>query len=92
MTLREEVARAMFEDQPVYSDKADAYDMPHVRAVFERAADAAIAILLERLKEPTEAMLEAGERCFWNGSYDYTDELRDAFKAMMTRALSEEGE
>lgn len=63
--LREVIARAMFEASPAYPDKADAYDMPHVRNVYDGAADAALAAIKAAgfvvvPAEPTEAMKLAG--------------------------------
>tara|TARA_Y100001951_G_scaffold34530_1_gene27208 strand:- start:244 stop:543 length:300 start_codon:yes stop_codon:yes gene_type:complete len=59
-SLREEVARAMHATSPKGS--ADTFEIPHVRDVYERAADAAIAIVTKRAAERVSELADSRER------------------------------
>ena len=76
-TLREAVARAIAETEGF--DPA----MDHIEGWYE-TADAAIATMLERLRTPSEGMIEAGESVFDAAAYADLVSQTEVWQAMLT--------
>lgn len=78
-TLREAVARAIAEIEGF--DPA----MDCIESWYE-TADAAIATMFERLRTPSEGVIEAGERAWMNRDLNDPEShpIRDCFRAMLT--------
>ena len=55
------------------------------------AADAAIAAVFEQLREPTEAMAQAGAGSYGDYFYFKEDHAKECWKAMLDAALHEAG-
>lgn len=105
-TLREAVARAIFEKEGYCSgedddpfrrltwEEAAADDYPVLAAKAREMADAAIRTVLERLREPGDDMLEVGQNVC-NAAYLEPDELpADAYfvwQAMLDAAVRKVG-
>lgn len=92
MTIREEIIQAA--QQAI----AEAAQMPEQRARYKVHATAAFNAIVERMKEPSEAMLACGSMLSSAGYFADTasqaelmrnDDARDIWQAMLS-ALSEE--
>lgn len=85
-TLREAVARAIC--MALYGEEIrDALLIsPLERWECFDSADAAIATMFERLRTPSEGMIEAGERAWMNRDLNDPEShpIRDCFRAMLT--------
>lgn len=73
MELRERVAKAWLR-----SEGSDIQDTDTVADYHLQAADAAIAAVLEAMREPSDAMVEAFEK---TTGFDYSGSVRDGLAA-----------